>query len=142
MSQSWKSQFLTLRREDNYSDAFLARPVTFMYYTALTMSIVFIPLMMGKFYQPVAGISKSVLLGLPISGEMLFFSIASILSGKLISKHGWRFVAHLGFAITGVGLISSGLSFGMGSFLAARCVTGLGAGFFFMSMRGLIDRRN
>jgi len=129
----------TLRREDNYSDAFLARPVTFIYYTALTMSIVFIPLMMGKFYHPVDGLSKSVVLGLPISGEMLFFSIASILSGKLISVRGWRFVAHLGFAITGAGLIASGLSSGMLSFLAARGVTGLGAGFFFMSMRGLIN---
>lgn len=129
----------TLRQADNYTDAFLARPITFIFYTALTMSIVFIPLMMEKFYHPIPGLSKNLILGLPISGEMFFFGIASIFSGPLILKRGWRFVAQLGFAITGAGLIASGMSSGMISFLIARGVTGLGSGLFFMSMRGLIN---
>jgi len=129
----------TLRQGDNYSDVFMARPVTFIYFTAISMSVVFIPLMMETFYQPISGFSKSLILGLPISCEMLFFGIASIFSSTLISKKGWRFVARLGFAITGAGLLASGLSFGMLTFLAARGLTGLGAGFFFMSMRGLIN---
>ncbi len=129
----------TLRHEDNYTDVFLARPVTFVFFTAVSMSVVFIPLMMETFYQPVAGLSKNLILGLPISSEMLFFGLASIVSGKFIEKRGWRFVARLGLAVTGIGLLASGLSSGMISFLAARGVTGLGAGFFFMSMRGLIN---
>lgn len=129
----------TLRKADHYTDAFLARPVTFIFFTAISMSVVFIPLMMQGFYHPIAGLSKNLVLGLPISCEMLFFGISSIYSGSLIAKRGWRFVARLGFLITGIGLLSSGMSSGMFTFLAARGITGLGAGFFFMSMRGLIN---
>ncbi len=129
----------TLRKADHYTDAFLARPVTFIFFTAISMSVVFIPLMMQNFYHPVPGLSKNLVLGLPISCEMLFFGISSIYSGTLISNRGWRFVARLGFLVTGIGLLASGLSSGMITFLAARGITGLGAGFFFMSMRGLIN---
>jgi predicted MFS family arabinose efflux permease len=128
----------TLRQSDVYSDVFLVRPVTFIVFTALTMSVVFIPLMMEKFYHPVAGLSKELVLGLPISCEMLFFAVASILAGRIVRRKGWRFMMRCGFAVTGVGLLLSGFSSGMISFLAARSVTGLGAGFFFMSMRSLI----
>lgn len=132
------SQGRVLRKNDTHSDVFLARPVSFIVFTALSMSVVFIPLMMETFYHPVGKLSKELVLGLPISCEMLFFALASIAAGRIASRKGWRFLMRLGFVTAGAGLLMSGFSGGMASFLAARSVTGLGAGFFFMSMRSLI----
>ena len=128
-----------LRRDDQHSDVFFARPVTFIIFTALSMSVVFIPIMMGTFYHPVPGLSKALVLGLPISCEMFFFGVASIWSGRIIARRGWRFVARIGFGVIFAGLLASAFSNSMMVFLVARGITGLGSGFFFMSMRGFIN---
>lgn len=128
-----------LRREDTHSDVFFARPVTFVMLTAISMSVVFIPLMMATFYHPVPGLSKELILGLPISSEMFFFGIVSVFSGRILARKGWRFMARLGFLFTGIGLLASGFSNGMLTFLVSLGITGIGTGFFYMSMRGFIN---
>lgn len=127
------------RRKTKFFDVNMARPLAFMYFTPVSMSLVFIPLMMKRFYQPVFGISEKFAIALPISAEMFFFGIATIISGGLINKYGWRKIFNLGMVLTGIGLLASGFAFEMWSFIAARSVFGLASGITLLSIRGFIN---
>lgn len=127
------------RRQTKFFDVNMARPLAFMYFTPVSMSLVFIPLMMKGFYKPVLGIPEKFIIALPISAEMLFFGIATIVSGGLINRYGWRKIFNLGMALTGLGLILSGISFEMYGFIAARAVFGLASGITLLSIRGFIN---
>jgi hypothetical protein len=45
---------------------------------------------MEKIYRPIFGLSKNIIIGLPISVEALFMGISSIFRSHLIDKKGWK----------------------------------------------------
>jgi hypothetical protein len=53
------------------SDVLLARPLAFLFFISVAISLSFVPLMMKTFYQPVAGLSMEVVLALPLSFSQL-----------------------------------------------------------------------
>lgn len=124
----------------NYSDVEMARTLNFLYTFAISMSLAFIPLNMAKFYTEVPGFSKEFLLALPISLEMLFFGLATLMAGVFVRALGWRtvFIASIGISIGG--LIFSGLAWDMVTFCIARAGTGLGSGIGYIAIRAFINQ--
>lgn len=133
---------VAISKVGDFSDVQLARPLNFIFFTAVSMSLAFIPLMMSGFYEPVTGLSKDFLLALPISIELFFFGFATLISGYLVPSLGWRRLFVIGLLVVLVGLVFSGLAWDMSSFCVARAFTGLGSGISYIGLRALINQES
>jgi MFS family permease len=126
--------------DGQFSDVLLTRPLSFLFFTAVSMSVAFIPLYMKQFYVPVSGLSQEILLALPLSLEMFFFGMATLIGGSLSHHLGWRVTLYFGLIVTAAGLSLSGLAENMFDLNLARAVTGFGSGLSFIALRALINR--
>ena len=117
----------------------IVRPLTFLFAMAIFLSASFIPLAMNQIYEPIAGLSREVVLGLPISAEMLFAGIGTIAAGFLIDRYGWKplFISGVLFFMTGS--LLAGFASNPLEFIGARSVVGIGYGFGLMSLRGFVN---
>ncbi|MDR1110984.1 MAG: MFS transporter [Deltaproteobacteria bacterium] len=105
------------------------RPLAFICLFAMDMSFSFIPLRMAEISPVLLGLPESVVLGLPISAEMLMVGLATIGGGFLVGRvAGWRFLFLSGLLMMAVGYVLSGLAGGAAFYIAARAVSGLGYG--------------
>lgn len=122
------------------SDVLLARSLAFIFFTAVSVSLAFIPLMMKDLYEPIPGLSIDVVLAIPLSLEMFGFGVASLLGGSLATLTGWKPVFYAGANATLAGLLLSGVADSMELFGLGRLLTGFGSGLVFMGLRTLINR--
>ncbi|UCG11661.1 MAG: MFS transporter [Deltaproteobacteria bacterium] len=116
----------------------LIRPGAFMYLFATALSVSFLPLHMANLYEPMLGLSREIILGLPISAEMLLAGIGIIIAGNMTDKRGWQNPFFYGIAATAVGAFLSGTAEGSLSFILYRSILGLGYGLTWMSFQGFI----
>ncbi len=115
------------------------RPLSFLLFTAIFMSTSFIPIVMKDLYEPFWGLSMNMIIGLPISVEMLCAGIATLLAGYLMEYVGWKPVFLFGILLFGLGCLFSGLANDALLFIGARGLTGLGYGFSLMALRGYVN---
>jgi MFS family permease len=120
------------------NDRTVIRPLGFLVFTSLYMSTAFIPVLMKSIYKPMFGLSEQVVIGLPISAELLFMAIASMFAGYMVDKRGWKPVFTMGCVILGIGTIASGLAWEPLGFILSRAVTGFGFGLSLMSMQAFV----
>lgn len=118
-------------------DTEIVRPLAFIAFMAATMGMSFIPLMMKSLYEPILGLSEELILGLPISVEILTMTLAILLAGNIINKKGWRTTLLLGMGLLAIGSVCSALAWDGVSFILARAIVGIGYGSTFISMRSL-----
>lgn len=111
------------------------RTLAFIMFMGAYMSISFIPVLMRKLYQPIAGLSEEIVIGLPTSAEMLCCGISTIMAGMIIDKKGWRKAFFFGSAVFGIGAIVSGMAWNTAMYITARGISGFGYGFWLMAMR-------
>ena len=114
------------------------RPTAFLLLFAWALPLSFIPLRMRELYTPIAGLSETLVLALPLSAEMLCALLAALLAGALTDRRGWQLPFIIGVGITIVGEL---LSMGAGdawSFILARSVVGAGYGLAWMGIQGFI----
>lgn len=114
------------------------RPAAFLFLFGIDMCISFLPLYMKKLYVPILGLSKEVVLGLPISVEMLFAGVGTLVSGTWIDRRGWHEPFWAGVAAATAGTAWSWLAPDALHFIAARGLVGLGFGLFIMSAQGFV----
>lgn len=114
------------------------RYVAFMVFAAGFMSASFIPVLMNKLYQPIFALPKSVILGLPISSEMLFGAMAALWAGYSIDKIGCKPIFVKGIVIFCIGTLLSGFAWDALSFIAARGIVGVGFGLVLMALRTMV----
>ncbi len=119
-------------------NAGIIRPLAFIFYMATDLSISFIPMQMKSLYQPLLGLPQNVVLGMPISVEMLCASITAIFTGYVVDRKGWRFPFFAGLSFLMAGALLSGLAGSALLFILARGVVGVGYGFSWMAMRGYV----
>jgi MFS family permease len=115
------------------------RPLSFLLFTAIFMSTSFIPIVMKDLYEPFWGLSLNMIIGLPISVEMLCAGIATLLAGYLMEQVGWKPIFLFGLVLFSIGCLLSGLANDAVLFIGARGLTGLGYGFSLMSLRGYVN---
>jgi predicted MFS family arabinose efflux permease len=122
-----------------YSDIKFARPLIFVFFAAITVSLTFIPVLMNDLYEPVAGLSRDVAIALPISLETFFFGLSSVVAVKWIRFLGWRRLFLVGIFISALSLLASGMAQDMLQFCLARSFAGLGSGIGYIAVRALIN---
>ncbi len=135
--QSQKAGLPALPIDGNLSIRVI-RPLTFLFFIAFDMSISFIPLYMKKLYEPLFGLPKDIVLGLPISAEMICIALSSYLAGLLIDRKGWRLPFFAGLAVVATGVLLSALAQNALVFIIARAIIGTGYGLTLVSMEGYL----
>ncbi|OQW92365.1 MAG: hypothetical protein BWK79_14800, partial [Beggiatoa sp. IS2] len=87
ISELHKQKYQKILDECQYfSEVMLIRPLSFLYFTAVSVSVTFIPLLMKKFYEPIPGFSQEMVLAMPLSLEMFFFGIGTTIAGIISSR--------------------------------------------------------
>ena len=135
-----KHQKVAVEEDQTFSEVMLIRPLSFLYFTAISVSVTFIPLLMKQLYEPIAGFSQEMVLAMPLSLEMFCFGIGTTVAGTVASRTGWKSTFYLGLCATFTGLLLSGLADDMLLFNVARSIIGIGAGFSFIAMRSFINQ--
>ena len=105
----------------------------FVFFLGYDMGISFIPLLARKLYQPLWGLSEKVVIGLPISAEMISAGVALLISGSFSQRYGWHRAYMLGAVAAAAGLLLGGMATGLPMLILARVVTGFGFGLVLMA---------
>lgn len=116
----------------------LVRGLIFFVNLSAFMAMTFVPIVMKNLYEPVAGLSKDIVLGLPLSAEMFGGILAILVAGRTIDKQGWRRLFFTGALFLAVGNCLSGMSPGALPFILSRMIAGLGLGYILMTIRSLV----
>ena len=116
----------------------LVRTAIFLFIFAASLCYSFIPLHMAEIYRPLAGLSKEVVLGLPLALEMLGGGLVLIPVGLWIDRKGWHGPFLAGAGLATIGTAASGLTTEPAIFMAARLVTGIGYGMAWSSAQGYV----
>lgn len=114
------------------------RTLAFMLLISFFLSASFIPILMGELYRPLFGLSRNVILGLPITVEMLGTLLATLASGAVIDRAGWRAPFMAGLGILAVGTLLSAIATDAIPFILARGLSGIGYGIAWMGLRALV----
>lgn len=126
------------RNEELVCTYMLGRPAAFAFLFAWALPASFIPLYMRTLYEPMFGLSRDVVLGLPVSAEMLFALFGALISGTLSDRKGWAAPFILGVVCCAVGSSLSGYAAGGYEFVGFRALTGLGYGAAWMAIQSYI----
>ena len=119
----------------------LIRPAAFIYLFAVDLSVSFLPLHMGNLYEPILGLSKELVMGLPLSVSMLFAAITMIVAGGWMDRRGWHEPFIVGVLLTATGACLAGLADSALQFISARAIMGIGYGATIISSQGFVYSR-
>jgi len=126
-------------READASEAYtIIRPAAFMFIFAADLSVSFLPLHMENLYEPILGLSKDIVIGLPISVEMFFVGISLVIAGRWMDKKGWQTPFLFGILLCSIGALLSSLAGNAYHFIASRGILGFGYGMSWMAAQGFI----
>jgi len=114
------------------------RPAAFLFLFGVDISISFLPLHMEKLYEPIFGLSRDLLMGLPISVEMFFAGITIFAAGAWIDRRGWHEPFLSGLLLSGLGVLYSWLAPDALHFILSRGIVGLGYGLSWMACQGFV----
>jgi predicted MFS family arabinose efflux permease len=114
------------------------RPAAFLLLFGYDISMSFLPLHTEKLYAPLFGLSKDVIMGLPISVELFFVGVCILLSGIWLDKRGWHEPFIAGLFMAGVGTLYSWGAPDVLNFIVSRAVTGSGYGLALMASQGFV----
>lgn len=116
----------------------LMRPAAFLLLFGYDISMSFLPLHTEKLYAPLFGLSKDVIMGLPISVELFFVGICILLSGIWLDKRGWHEPFLAGLSLAGIGTLYSWVAPDVINFIVSRALTGSGYGLALMASQGFV----
>ncbi len=114
------------------------RPLAFLFFMAVDLSITIIPLHTKTMLESLGGLPASAVIGLPISVEMFCAGATTLAAGAVIDRKGWRAPFFAGLLLLAAGALMSGWAETILPFIAARGVVGCGYGFGWLAMRGYV----
>ena len=114
------------------------RTSAFLYAFAMALSMSFLPIYANALYQPIAGLSREIVIGLPISAEMLCVAISLVLSGYWLDRQGWFYPFITGVVITGLGMALCGLAGTTFELIIYRGCVGFGYGLALMATQSVV----
>lgn len=109
------------------------RAAGFMFFLGYDMGISFIPLLARQLYEPFLGLSREVVIGLPISAEMVSAGVALLFSGGFSLRYGWQKVFAAGTLASALGLLMGSMATGLPLLILGRVATGFGFGLVLMA---------
>ncbi|MFK5951892.1 MAG: MFS transporter [Desulfobacterium sp.] len=114
------------------------RPAVFIYFFGQTISVSFLPLYMEQFGQPFWGLSREVIMGLPICATMLFGAISPLIAGPWVDKRGWHESFFAGLILTSAGFVYTWMAPNAVHLIISRAFVGFGYGLTFMAANGFV----
>ena len=114
------------------------RPIIFLFIMADGFAVSFFPLYVNELYLPMFGLSKEVILGLPISIFMFAFAISMPVSGRWSDRAGAIKPLFTGIFLDAVGLILTAISQNILHVILARVVTAIGYGMVMMASQQFV----
>ncbi|MFA5904645.1 MAG: MFS transporter [Desulfobacula sp.] len=117
------------------------RPVAFIFIFGIDICISFLPLHMENLYNPdlpIFGLSKDIVMGLPISMQMFFTSISLLISGAWCDKRGWHEPFLVGLFLSGSAFIYAWIAPTAIHFIFSLGLVGMGYGLSLMASQGFI----
>jgi predicted MFS family arabinose efflux permease len=114
------------------------RPVIFLFLIADGFSVSFLPLYINTLYQPLLGLSREVVISLPISFYMLFFALSMPLCGSWADATGWWKPLIFGTVLNAVGMLLTAVATDILQLTVFRCLTAVGFGMVFMSCQQFV----
>ncbi len=116
----------------------LMRPAAFLFLFGIDIAMSFLPLHMAALPQPAFGLSKELMMSLPISVEFMCVGLAIMVCGVWVDRYGWHrpFLGGLVLALAGV--LYSWLSPDALHFIVSRAVVGFGYGLVLMASQGFV----
>jgi MFS family permease len=114
------------------------RPAAFLLLFGIDISVSFLPLHMENLYQPILGLSKSVIMGLPISAEFFLAGVAILIGGAWLDRRGWHEPFFCGLIAAGFGILYSWLAVNAVHFVISRALVGLGYGLSLIASQGFV----
>lgn len=132
-------QILSVQQLQTPPDIYrVARPATFIYIFSAMLCYSFLPLYVEQIYQPVFGLAKNFVLGLPLSAEIFFAGLTLMPAGILIDKKGWYRGFLMGISLSLLGTLLSGFASSPLEFIIYRGIVGVGYAFCWMSLQGFV----
>jgi len=114
------------------------RPAVFLYFFGQTISVSFLPLYMEQLYEPFFGLSKEMVMGLPICTTMLFGAVSPLIAGPWVDKRGWHEALFTGFVLTSLGFVYTWIAPNALHLIISRAFVGFGYGLTFMAANGFV----
>ncbi len=109
------------------------RPIIFLFIMADGFCTSFFPLYADMLYQPLWGLSREVMTGLPISVYMLSVVFSMPLAGNWSDRAGWYKPLIIGIFVNSAGLTLTAMAQNMLQLLLFRCLTAVGFGIVFIA---------
>lgn len=128
------------KQADGKQDYRLMRPAIFIFLFGIDLSMAFIPLYMGQMDHELFGLSRDIVMGLPISVEFFFVGVAILLAGVWFDKRGWQEPFYVGLALAAIGACYSWLAPDALHFILSRGLVGFGYGLVQLSSHGFVIR--
>ncbi len=114
------------------------RTSAFLYAFSMALSMSFLPIYANALYIPIAGLSREIVIGLPISAEMLCVAFSLVLSGYWLDRQGWFYPFIAGVVITGIGMALCGVAETTLELIAYRGCVGFGYGLALMATQSIV----
>jgi predicted MFS family arabinose efflux permease/HAMP domain-containing protein len=114
------------------------RPALFLVIFSESLSLSFFPMYVDQLYTPIAGVSRDLVIGLPISIFMLSWAISLPLGGAWSEKIGRRKPFLMGAITTAIGLTLTGMARTVYDLLLWRSVTAVGYGIVYITCQGYV----
>ena len=138
MKASFGRELDSKHRKSTPVNYILMRPAAFLFLFAIDLSMSFIPLYMERLYEPMLGLSKDVVLGLPITIEFIFVGLAIFGSGYWVDRRGWHEPFIAGLLFSALGVLYSWLAPDAVNFILSRGLVGVGYGLSIMASQGFV----
>ncbi|MGD8382094.1 MAG: MFS transporter [Syntrophobacterales bacterium] len=129
---------LSMSATEQGEEHIYARTAAFLYAFSMALSISFLPIYAKDLYTPILGLTKEVVIGIPISAEMLFVAISLALGGIWLDRKGWFWPFLVGTVITGIGLYLCGMARGITELIVYRAAVGFGYGLVVVATQSLV----
>ncbi|NHQ86633.1 MFS transporter [Iodobacter sp. HSC-16F04] len=110
----------------------------FLLIFADSLSLSFFPVYVGQFYSPEMGISKNIVIGLPISIFMFTWALSMPWAGMWSDRVGHRKAFISGAVVTTLGLILTACAQSLYDLLLWRSLTALGYGLVFITTQSYV----
>ena len=110
----------------------------FLLIFADSLSLSFFPVYVGQFYDPGMGVSRDLVVGLPISVFMFVWALSMPWAGAWSDHVGHRKAFVVGAAITTAGLVLTGCAQSLYDLLLWRSLTALGYGLVFITAQSYV----
>lgn len=114
------------------------RTAAFLYAFSMALSMSFLPIYAEDLYIPTLGLGKELVIGLPISAEMLFVAVSLTLGGVWLDRRGWFWPFLTGSVITGTGVCLCGVARDIIELMIYRGTVGFGYGLVVMATQSLV----